>query len=326
MVRRRRGAVRARRGDGEGPALARPPHSPAVAETVLGQRRSQRLARTHRGQERHPARYFRADYELLHRPQILGPRERGQARANLQQRDGKKFSRQLPGRFHWVGRNLPKEKADPLEAEKIPGLYTLSEKQRIYPHESLAFHVLGFCDIDEYGQAGIELAWNHILYSPPRTRFLTRDSKGKTMDIMGGKSGIVKDTAGSIKLTIDSRIQQILEWRLSDGAKAVNAGWAAGVCVDPYSGEIVALASYPTLNPNDRKNLSNTDAVRNNALGRVFEPGSIFKPITMSIALETGATSRSTTYKCKGTMKLFDKTMSDVNKRAHGVQISNRCL
>lgn len=232
----------------------------------------------------------------------------------------KKFSRQLPGRFHWVGRNLPKEKADPLEAKKIPGLYTLSEKQRIYPHESLAFHVLGFCDIDEYGQAGVELAWNHILYSPPRTRFLTRDSKGKTMDIMGGKSGIVKDTAGSIKLTIDSRIQQILEWRLSDGAKAVNAGWAAGVCVDPYSGEIVALASYPTLNPNDRKNLSNTDAVRNNALGRVFEPGSIFKPITMSIALETGATSRSTTYKCKGTMKLFDKTMSDVNKRAHGVQ------
>lgn len=232
----------------------------------------------------------------------------------------KKFSQTLPGRFHWVGRNLPKEKADKLEAQKIPGLYTLSEKQRIYPHESLAFHVLGFCDIDEYGQAGIELEWNHILYSPPRTRFLTRDSKGRTMDIMGGKSGIVKDTAGSIKLTIDSRIQQILEWRLSDGAKAVDAGWAAGVCVDPYTGEIVALASYPTLNPNDRKNLSNINAVRNNALGRVFEPGSIFKPITMSIALETGAASRSTTYNCKGTMRLFDKTMSDVNKRAHGVQ------
>ncbi len=232
----------------------------------------------------------------------------------------KKFSQTLPGRFHWVGRNLPKEKAGKLEAKKIPGLYTLSEKQRMYPHESLAFHVLGFCDIDEYGQAGIELEWNHILYSPPRTRFLPRDSKGRTMDIMGGKSGIVKDTAGSIKLTIDSRIQQILEWRLSDGAKAVDAGWAAGVCVDPYTGEIVALASYPTLNPNDRKNLANINAVRNNALGRVFEPGSIFKPITMSIALETGAASRSATYNCKGTMRLFDKTMSDVNKRAHGVQ------
>ncbi len=238
----------------------------------------------------------------------------------------KKFSRELPGRFHWVGRGLPKDKAADLEAQKIPGLYTLSEKQRIYPHESLAFHVLGFCDIDEYGQAGVELTWNHILYSPPRTRFLTRDSKGKTMDIMGGKSGIVKDTAGSIKLTIDSRIQQILEWRLDEGAKAAEAEWAAGVCVDPYSGEIVALASYPTLNPNDRKNLADANAVRNNAVGRVFEPGSIFKPITMSIALETGAVSGSTTFKCAGTMKLFDKTMSDVNKKAHGVQSLEQVL
>ena len=179
---------------------------------------------------------------------------------------------------------------------------------------------LGFCDIDEYGQAGVELAWNHILYSPPRTRFLARDSKGNAMDIMSGRSGVVKDTAGSIKLTIDSRVQQIMEWRLSEGAKAVDAAWASGVCVDPYTGEIVALASYPTLNPNNRKNLANTNAVRNNAVVRVFEPGSIFKPITMSIALETGSAGRNSSYTCHGTMKLFDRTMSDVNKRAHGKQ------
>ncbi|WP_455599845.1 peptidoglycan D,D-transpeptidase FtsI family protein [Cloacibacillus sp.] len=232
----------------------------------------------------------------------------------------KKFSHELPGRFYWVARNIPKERADKLAQMKIPGLYTLSEKRRMYPHESLAFHLLGFCDIDEYGQAGVELSWNHILYSPPRTRFLTRDSKGNAMDTMSGKSGVVKDTAGSIKLTVDSRVQQILEWRLSEGAKAVDAGWASGVCVDPYTGEIIALASYPTLNPNDRKNLVNTNAVRNNAVGRVFEPGSIFKPITMSIALETGAAGRNTTYTCHGTMKLFDRTMSDVNRRAHGKQ------
>ena len=187
----------------------------------------------------------------------------------------RKFSRELPGRFYWVARNIPKERADKLAQMKVPGLYTLSEKRRMYPHESLAFHLLGFCDIDEYGQAGV---------------------------------------------TVDSRVQQIMEWRLSEGAKAVDAGWASGVCVDPYTGEIIALASYPTLNPNDRKNLVNTNAVRNNAVGRVFEPGSIFKPITMSIALETGAAGRNTTYTCHGTMKLFDRTMSDVNRRAHGKQ------
>ena len=232
----------------------------------------------------------------------------------------KKFSVPLQGRFHWVERNVPNTKADKLVREKIPGLYTLNEKIRVYPHGALAFHVLGFCDIDDYGQAGVELKWNHILFSPPRTRFLTRDSKGNTLDVMGGKSGIVKNTSGKIKLTLDSRIQQIVEWRLSEGAKAANAAWGAAVCVDPSTGAIMALASYPTVDPNDRKNLYQKEAVRNNVVGRVFEPGSIFKPITMSIALESAAASGRSIYSCSGSMRLFDKTMSDVNRRAHGVQ------
>lgn len=232
----------------------------------------------------------------------------------------KKFQRGLTGRFHWVARNVPKEKADSLFKNEIPGLYTISERIRVYPHGELASHVLGFCDIDDYGQAGVELAWNHILYSPPRTRFLTRDSKGKTLDTMGGKSGVLKNTSGTIKLTLDSRIQQIMEWRLSEVAKSANASWGAGVCVDPLTGEILALASYPSLDPNDRTNLKDQDAVRNNVVGRVFEPGSIFKPITMSIAIETAAANKNSHYNCRGTMKLADKTMSDVNKKAHGMQ------
>ena len=231
-----------------------------------------------------------------------------------------KFSKKLPGRFYWIVRNVPKEKAEALLDKEIPGLYKISERIRVYPHKELASHLLGFCDIDDYGQAGIELAWNHILFSPPRTRFLTRDSKGKTLDIMGGKSGVLKNTSGSIKLTIDSRFQQIMEWRLTEGAKATKSAWGAGVIVDPSTGEILALASYPALDPNDRKNFKDQNAVRNNVVGRVFEPGSIFKPITMSIAIETGAANKNSTYNCRGTMKLFDKTMSEVNKKAHGIQ------
>ena len=251
-------------------------------------------------------------------PKFWDPASADILRAPFGEAVARRFSQRLPGRFYWVARNVPFEKADAITALKAPGLYTFTEKKRIYPHEELAFHVLGFCDIDQFGQAGVELEWNHILYSPPRTRYLTRDSKGNALDIMSGKSGVVKDTAGSIKLTIDSRIQQILEWRLAQGAKDAEAGWAAGVCVDPSTGEIIALASYPTLNPNDRKNLVNVNAVRNNAVGRVFEPGSVFKPITMSIALETGGASPNSHYFCRGTMKLFDRTMNEVNKHAHG--------
>lgn len=233
---------------------------------------------------------------------------------------GEKFSKKLPGRFHWVARNIPKNEALKIINKKVPGLYPLNEKIRVYPHGQLASHILGYCDIDDYGQAGIEQAWNHILFSPPRTRFLTRDSKGTVLNTIGGKSGFNNTASGSIKLTIDSRIQQILEDRISESAKAVNSSWASGVCVDPYTGEILAIASYPALDMNDRNNLKNENALRNNAVGRVFEPGSIFKPITMSIAVETGSANRNSTYNSTGTMILADKTISEVNKKAYGVQ------
>ncbi|MCE5202514.1 MAG: penicillin-binding protein 2 [Synergistaceae bacterium] len=253
-------------------------------------------------------------------PKYWDPNNADDLRPFFGDKVAKRFSKQLPGRFYWVARNITKEKADLLAAKKIPGLYTLSEKIRVYPHGQLAFHILGFCDIDDYGLAGVELAWNHILFSPPRTRFLTRDSKGATLDIMGGRSGIVKNTSGSIKLTLDSRIQQIIEWRLIEGAKAAGAGWAAGVCVDPSTGAIVALASYPAVDPNNRKNLRNKEALRNNVVGRVFEPGSIFKPVTMAIAMETGSVSGSSRFNCTGTIHIADKTISDVNRKAHGIQ------
>ena len=232
-----------------------------------------------------------------------------------------KFSHQMTGRFCWVERNVPLSRASKILKEEIPGLYRITEKRRVYPHKSLAFHVLGYCDIDELGQAGIELAWNHVLYSPPHTRFIARESNKHAIDIIGGgEHQNSKDTSGSIKLTLDAEIQQVIEKRLAEGAKLADASWAACVCVNPSTGEIIALASYPTLDANNRKDLINKEVMRNNVLGRVFEPGSIFKPITMSIALETGAINPNTTYRCGGTMKLFDKTMSDVNKHAHGLQ------
>lgn len=238
----------------------------------------------------------------------------------------KKFSQPLNGRFHWVARNVALTKAEALTKQKVPGLYTLTEKMRVYPHGSLASHVLGYCDIDGYGQSGIELAWDHILFSPARNRFFTRDSSGRTIDTMGDKSGISVQTSGSLKLTLDSRVQQIMEWWLSEGAKAVDAEWAAGVCIDPSTGEIIALASYPELNPSDRRNLTNQKAIRNNVVGRIFEPGSIFKPFTMAVALEVGAATPKSTYECRGSIRIADKIIHDNNSRAHGHETLTQVL
>lgn len=230
----------------------------------------------------------------------------------------KKFSQPLNGRFHWVSRGVQAQQAEALTKQKIPGLYSMTEKSRVYPHGSLASHILGFCDIDGYGQSGIELAWNHVLFSQPRTKFMTRDSSGRAIDTISGKSGSAAENAGKIKLTLDSRIQQIVEWRLAEGAKAASAEWAAAVCVDPNTGEILALASYPALDPHDRRNLVNARSARNNVVGRVFEPGSIFKPIAMAVALETAAANKNTTFTCQGKIIVADKVIRDNNMRSHG--------
>lgn len=253
-------------------------------------------------------------------PKFWNPKSADVLESSFGKEVSKKFSKPLNGRFHWVARNVLLSEKSELANKKIPGLYTLTEKKRVYPHGPLAFHILGFCDIDDYGQAGVELAWNHILFSPPRTRFLTRGSQGGLKGVEG-ENQETKDTCGSIKLTIDSKIQQIVEWRLDEAAKGVKASWGAAVCVDPWSGEVIALASYPTLDANNRGLLlDNKEATRNNVIGRVYEPGSIFKPITMSIAMDCGTADQSSRYRCNGSIVIADTVINDVNRKAHGVQ------
>lgn len=232
-----------------------------------------------------------------------------------------KFSKQLPGRFHWVKRNIPASSAEKMmKGKKIDGLYTFTEKKRVYPGGSLGFHILGYCDIDNYGQAGIELSWNDILYSPPKSKFLTRGTKSGIIESMADDSGLISNShAGQVKLTIDSQIQQIVENRLSEGVKSINAQWGSVVCVKPQTGEVVALASYPTIDANNRRNLMDIEATRNNVVGRVFEPGSIFKPLTMAIALDSAGVSQKSTYKCNGRIRIADKIVHDVNNKVHGI-------
>ncbi|MDR3254783.1 MAG: penicillin-binding protein 2 [Synergistaceae bacterium] len=227
-----------------------------------------------------------------------------------------KFSRQLAGRFHWVVRKVPIEIAQPLVDKKVPGLFTIRESQRMYPHGELASHVIGFCDIDGYGLSGVEREWNNVLFSPPQTRLFVRDARGNLLDLIGRNAGTLKTGAGSIKLTIDSKVQQIVEWKLREGALNNDAKWGAGVCVDPRTGEILAMASYPWIDLNARASFGNVEALRNNVIGRVYEPGSTFKPIMLGIAKEMGLTPPGEKFFCRGKAAIADGVIRDVS--AHG--------
>ena len=227
-----------------------------------------------------------------------------------------KFSRNMSGRFHWVVRKVPMEIADNIIEMKIPGLFTIRESHRMYPHGELASHVVGFCDIDDYGLSGVEREWNKVLFSPPQSRVFARDARGNLLDMIGRNAGTFKSGGGSIKLTLDSKIQQVVEWKLKEGAEASKSKWGAGICVNPQTGEILAMASYPWMDLNDRGSFKGPEILRNNVIGRVYEPGSTFKPIIMGIAKETGLVSNNSHFNCAGRISIADGIIRDVS--AHG--------
>jgi cell division protein FtsI (penicillin-binding protein 3)/stage V sporulation protein D (sporulation-specific penicillin-binding protein) len=227
-----------------------------------------------------------------------------------------KFSKPMSGRFHWVTRKVPMDLATKISDMKIPGLFTIRENHRMYPHSELASHLIGFCDIDDFGLSGLELEWNKALFAPPQNRLFVRDARGNLLDLIGSNAGALNSGGGSVKLTIDSRIQQIVEWKLRDGAVSSSSKWGAGICVNPRTGEILAMASNPWVDLNDRSGFRNQENLRNNVIGRVYEPGSTFKPIMMGIAKEMGLVSNGDHFRCAGKISIADGVIRDV--AAHG--------
>ena len=224
-----------------------------------------------------------------------------------------RMKRQLSGRFHWVVRKVPLKFAQPLIDQKIPGLFTIDESNRMYPHGELASHVIGFCDIDDMGLSGVEREWDNVLYSPPQNRLFVRDARGNLLDLIGSNAGTLQAGAGSLKLTLDSKIQQVVEWKLKEGAESTGSKWGVGVCVNPKTGEILAMASYPWINLNDRSSFGNAETLRNNAIARVYEPGSTLKPIMLGLAQEMGIAHSGEHFFCRGRISIADGIIRDVS-------------
>lgn len=227
-----------------------------------------------------------------------------------------KLQTELPGRFFSVARKVDPGKASEIIALKIPGLFHYRETRRTYPQGRTLSHILGFCDIDENGLAGLELFWDHILYSPPQSRVFAKDAGGNIVDVSGGKNSGTTSKTGSVLLTVDSRFQHIVEKHMSEAVEKNRAEWGAAVMVDPASGEILAMCSVPDFNPNRRETLATPHALLNSAIGRVYEPGSTLKPVIAGIALSNGVSSRGERFECRGKIRIADVVIHDIS--AHG--------
>ncbi|MDR2175012.1 MAG: penicillin-binding protein 2 [Synergistaceae bacterium] len=228
-----------------------------------------------------------------------------------------KISAPMDGRYVRVARMAVPELAQKIQALELKGLYKEEEKKREYPNGTLLSHVLGFCDIDGKGQAGIELAWDSTLSEPPGYRILFRRPGGRPLPL-STKSWSRSAESPIITLTVDIRIQHLVEKYLDEVMVGNKAKWGAVLCMDPNTGAVLSMASWPVFDPNNREELSDSKNIINNAVGRAYEPGSTFKPVFMGIALESGLVRADEAFNCPARIKIADGFISEAYPRAMG--------
>jgi cell division protein FtsI (penicillin-binding protein 3) len=186
-------------------------------------------------------------------------------------------------KFIWVARRLPADVSERLRAQQLSGVHFRKESKRFYPNGSLASHVLGFVGLDNVGLGGIEKVYNQKITGEPGKLFLEKDSTGKAYESFE----IPANPGQTVVLTLDQSVQYRTEQALADAVQRSRAKSGTAIVLDPRSGEILALANVPNFDPNNVA-VSSQQERSNWALQNVYEPGSTFKIVAFSAALEKG--------------------------------------
>ena len=213
--------------------------------------------------------------------------------------------------FVFIKRQVPPETAERIAALKLPGVHQEKEYRRYYPTGDMTAHIVGFTGVDDKGLEGVELAFQQSLLGHAGSRSVIRDRRGNIIEDVGALKP--PQDGKEIRLALDSKIQYIASSQLK-AAIEVNQAKAGGVIVlDVQTGEVLALANWPTYNPNNRENLSGAQ-LRNRAFTDTFEPGSTLKPFTAALALEKGKFRPDTVINCApGRLTIGNATISDAH-------------
>ena len=210
--------------------------------------------------------------------------------------------------FVWLRRQMDEQVVKEILALNIKGIYTIKEYKRLYPEGESAAHIVGFTNVEDKGQEGVELIFQNQLAGKPGARRVIKDRLGR----------VVEDV-GQMTLPVDGQDLQLREAVLENKAKAGSV-----VVLDAQSGEILALANYPSYSPDKRVNLSG-EQLRNRALTDTFEPGSTMKPFTIALALEKGLIKPETVIQtAPGYINITGSTITDAHP--HGAMTVNEVI
>ena len=213
--------------------------------------------------------------------------------------------------FVWLKRQVDEPIAKKIAELKIRGIYQRKEYKRKYPEGEAAAHVVGFANVENRGQEGAELSFEKQLSGKAGARRVIKDRLGRVVEAVGDEVPPVDGQ--DVQLSIDSKVQFFAYQKLRDAVTAHKAKSGSVVVLDAQTGEVLALANYPSYSPDNRKNLTGAQ-LRNIAITDTFEPGSTMKPITVAMALEAGkVTPQTQIATAPGTYKLDKFTIRDTH-------------
>ncbi len=211
--------------------------------------------------------------------------------------------------FVWLRRQVEEPVAKEIAAMNIKGVYQRKEYKREYPEGESAVHVVGFTNVEDQGQEGVELTFNKQLAGKSGSRRVIKDRLGRVVEDVGDQ--IPPASGKDLQLSIDSKVQFFAYQKLRDAVLEHKAKAGSVVVLDVHTGEVLALANYPSYDPDKRRSLTG-EQLRNRALTDTFEPGSVMKPFTIGLALETGrVTPQSIIDTAPGRITITGSTISD---------------
>jgi len=219
--------------------------------------------------------------------------------------------------FCWLARKIPPEQAGKIEALNMDGIFLIKEPKRFYPNGKLAGRLLGFVGLDYTGLEGLELKYDNYLKATPEKLTWGRDARGNRLYPRIEKAVTQQEEGYNLILTIDNRIQHIVESNLTEAiiSKGAKAGFV--IVMDPKTGEILALADQPGFDPNKFSSY-NLGKGKNKAITDCFDPGSIFKPFLAAAALEEGIVKESDRFYCEnGTYRVSDRVFHEANRKKY---------
>ena len=248
---------------------------------------------------------------------LAAPKDKIRALAGLLEMSEAELRKKLDSdrNLVYLKRQVEVETADKIKALDLDGMDIRPEYKRFYPQGEVMTHLVGFTNVDDKGQESMELAQQANLVGRPGSRRVIKDGRGHIVEDIGGK--IEPHNGKDVVLSVDSKIQYIAYTQLKQAVEHFGAKAGGAVVLDVHTGEVLALANYPSYDPNDRRNLTGAQ-LRNRVMTDSFEPGSTLKPITVALALDSGRVKPNTLIDTgNGRLQILDRPISDT--KAHGV-------